>query len=1062
MFLATIALVTVAVVLLAATSVTGVYRTVRGLEQKQLAAEGDALLTAVRSRFRAAADMLEGIVSGTESVTDGLSSRQWLAAFEHFDRLLLVEGSGKVVSAYPRSAADDGIPREVRERASPMVAFVHLGEDPDTGEPVVWAVRTVGERSRDLVAGRVRTGFIADEVAASVGSDGDRLACVASALGPVAVAGSRASEAGRIVYADAYEGGAGEARLVGLDLSGDYRDVTGLPGLSWRIAILEPRSSTVSFARVALTPAAVAGLVVSILAVIGAAISGRLLVSPLKDLERRAQRAASGAYVRTMEVGRRDEVGRLSEAINDLTTRLNALHDISRLLRSAARTEQVLDSILSAVAHIAPSASAAVFLTDMVSGDLVAERLPEPSAVRPGDRLRIESELALGQVLLAEGPVSLPPGRYGGVFESRGELLGIPLSVSGEAFGLLLLYDGHRPFSDAAIETLGTFAAQAAVALRNSRLFEAEYASRVEAEALREVAEHLANPTDLASALASVRDVAGRLLGADSAVLAVRDREAYGLPPAEDAEREALVLEVLGRAGAGASGGAVVVEDVEQRDFAEAYRGVGVRSLILVPLATREEAAGGIGFEYRGGSVWFGEARLGLANTIAKQVSLALANAYLFAQAQRRAINLDTIFRISQAVGLSLETKVVLDRVLDVVQKIFSGDAVSLMRYDRQKRTLSTEMARGMVSAEILEMECSPSEDVPGEVFETRRPKVLGMLDPTNGGLEAAAAARGLRALLAVPLLARGRSIGVLCVFSREPHSYREEDIELLSTFASQAALAIDTAALYGREHAVATVLQSSILPGRLPYVRGIDADSVYRPAGRDAEIGGDYYDLFQTVDGKVVVAMCDVCGKGVGAATKTSMVKYSVRALAAAGLGPARILTEVNRIVTDAGDSADIVTLVVGEIDPETDTLTYANGGHPPGLLTCGVGTEVVYLAATGPLLGAVGTASFAEARVPAPEGSTMVIYTDGVTEARRGNRFFGEKRVRRALVGGGSAADVTRRITASLRRFTPGELRDDVAILTVRRTSGGERPGAGFHRCRDGPRKGRALDVD
>lgn len=1048
LFVSSFAVVTVAVVLLAVTAVTGVYRTVRDLEQHQLAAECASLGSGLRAHLRAAGDVLDGIVSGTDRASEGLTSRQWVAGFEHFDRLLLVSGSGEVVSSYPRSAKSDGVPTQLVGKYAEVTVFTYTGFDDRTGEPIVWAARTIDPETGDFVAGRVRTRFLADMVRRSVerGTE-DRLACISCDNRLMAVAGGTTARASGIMFSAGATSGTGEARLDGTSvLVGNYADVSGTLGLSWRVAVLTPRSAILRSARSALTPAAIAAVLVSTLAIVGATVSGRLMVAPLRELERRALRASSGAYVRPIESkSRYDEVGRLSTAINDLTSRLNALHDISRLLSSAARTEQVLDRILSAVAHIAPSARAAVFLTDMVSGDLVAERLPAGSAMQPGYRLAVESSQALWQALLAEGPASLPPDAvYEAAFGQPGELLAVPLGVSGEPFGLLMLCAGDSPFSDAEIETLGTFGAQAAVALRNSRLFEAEYASRLEAEALREVAEQLADPTDLGTALDSVSEVAGRLMGADRTVLAVRRRDAYGLPPAEDPRREAALLDVLALAGSSGAIGAIVAEDVTERHFGRPYAGLGVRSLIVVPLSAGDDVTGGIGFEYADGSVWFGEVRLGLANTIAKQVSLALANAFLFAQAQRRAANLDTIFRISQAVGSSLDTNVVLDRVLDVVQKIFSADAVSLMRYDTARKTLVTAMARGLVSREILELTRRPGEDVAGEVFEHRRPRVIGSLDAGAGGVESLAVSRGLQSLACVPLLARGRSIGVITVFSREAHAYKEEDIELLSTFASQAALAIDTAALYGREHTVASTLQSSILPDRLPRIRGIDADSVYSPAGKDAEIGGDYYDLFETADGRVILVMCDVCGKGVDAATKTSMVKYSVRALAATGSGPGEIVTEVNRIVAETGDTADIVTLMVASLDRSDGLVTYSNGGHPPGLLLRPGEAQPVRLSATGPLLGAVSSAIFEEVAEDVPQASIILMYTDGVTEARRGNRFFGEKRVRRALMGGGSASAVTRRIVASLRRFTPGDLRDDVAILTVRSGSGDERLGA------------------
>jgi serine phosphatase RsbU (regulator of sigma subunit) len=217
-----------------------------------------------------------------------------------------------------------------------------------------------------------------------------------------------------------------------------------------------------------------------------------------------------------------------------------------------------------------------------------------------------------------------------------------------------------------------------------------------------------------------------------------------------------------------------------------------------------------------------------------------------------------------------------------------------------------------------------------------------------------------------------------------------------------------------------------------LPQYPEIDAASVYQPAGAEAEIGGDYYDLFRGPDGAIWFAIADVCGKGVIAATKTSMIKYSVRAFVAAGLSPSALLGEVNRIVTESGDTSDIVTLWVGRLDLETGNLAYASGGHPPGIARHIDGTTE-RLMPTGPLLGALAEVVYGEHTVKLGENDVVLLYTDGVTEARSSKEFFGEDRVEEAVMAGGSAEEIVRRLLTMVRRWVHGELRDDVAVLAV-----------------------------
>jgi serine phosphatase RsbU (regulator of sigma subunit) len=423
-----------------------------------------------------------------------------------------------------------------------------------------------------------------------------------------------------------------------------------------------------------------------------------------------------------------------------------------------------------------------------------------------------------------------------------------------------------------------------------------------------------------------------------------------------------------------------------------------------------------------------------LAGAIGKQLSLAVRNAYLLQQARMRAANLETVFRISQAVSSELQLNVVLNRVLDVVQKIFTADAVALMSYDAARRCVVTSMARGVSSRDLLYFQVSPGEDIPGKVFESRTAAAHGDLAHISTPLATLAAAQGLRSMLAVPLMARGKSIGVLAVYARDKDAYSGEDMELLLTFASQAALAIDTAALYGREHHVASVLQTSLLPERTPDIPGLETASFYLAAGAEAEIGGDYYDLFVTRDGRIVLAIGDVCGKGVLAATKTSMLKYSLRGLIAAGAGPGEALAELNRVVSASGDPSDIVTAWVGSLDLATRTLTYANGGHPPALLRRSGSGHVERLDATGPLLGAVVDVEYGAREVALEVGDLLTLYTDGVTEARRGRAFFGEARVERVLRQSDTPEAVVSHLLAAVKKFSNGPLRDDAAGLIVR----------------------------
>jgi sigma-B regulation protein RsbU (phosphoserine phosphatase) len=137
--------------------------------------------------------------------------------------------------------------------------------------------------------------------------------------------------------------------------------------------------------------------------------------------------------------------------------------------------------------------------------------------------------------------------------------------------------------------------------------------------------------------------------------------------------------------------------------------------------------------------------------------------------------------------------------------------------------------------------------------------------------------------------------------------------------------------------------------------------------------------------------------------------------------------------MVVGGGDTSDIVTLWVGRYDPAASELVWASGGHPPAALVRSDTATVEWLAPTGPLLGAIPDVVFGEQAVSVSAGDLVVLYTDGVTEARNGNIFFGEDRVRDTVLASGTPREVVRRLLTAVRRFGRGDLRDDVALLAI-----------------------------
>ncbi|MBA4370101.1 MAG: hypothetical protein C0418_00790 [Coriobacteriaceae bacterium] len=1047
-----LAIVGGALVLVGAAALGGVYDFARREVDARLVDYSRLVAGEVEGRFSAAGavvrDVADTVVRGDGRVDAAALAVAYGRNQQRFERLYVLDASGALEAAYPPVKgifAPAGLPAVADADGSPRFA-VRSGEG--TAAPTVW-VYVSTEVTGHVLVGRLKTDAVAVLLDQVAGARQGRVAVVLETGGPMLLRGAgREVVPGRMVFEpfDADDASAGRVSIWDTRYgtqAGAYSDVRGLSGLDWRVVVAEPHAMVLRDVWAALMPAAVVMFVLSVLLVVLTYVTASLLVRPLRDLEARAHKAQAGAYVRPLAVRRQDEVGRLAEAFNALILRLNALHDVAELMAGAAHIEQVLDAIVSALRHIAPSARSAVYLVEPSRSRLVLAR-------SSGSSMEAEKELPLTRhswiedVLGGVGPACPTALARAGGGEAAalaevgpGSGFAVPLAAGSEAIGVIVLFQPVRALSDAEMDMVRVFAAQAAVAIRTSRLFEMEHLSRREAEVLRAVAEQLSNPADLAEAMHIVGALAGALLGTAQSGVSLREDCAPGVDvTAATSDRGWLELwDALAAGGSADPERSVVMEDVAAVPEASAWAlGRDVASMMLVPLLRGREACGVLAFEWGSPGVQMDEHRVALARTIGRQMGLALENAALFEEARSRATNLETIFRVSQTVSSALQSKVVLNRVLDVVQKIFSADAVALMTYDPARRVIATAMARGLLSQEMLYFETVPGEDLPGQVFEERVPVAEGELGSREDRLSRLALSQGLHSLLAVPLMARGRSIGVLSAYSREREAFEPEDVELLMTFAAQAALAIDTANLFAREHAVASVLQSSLVPARVPSPEGLDIASEYRVGSPDAEIGGDYYDVFRTPDGRWALVIGDVCGKGVEAATKTSMIKYATRGLVAAGAGPAEALALLNDMVCESGDASDIVTVWLGMLDADAGRLTYGNGGHPPALLMDPASKRITRLSTTGPILGAIAGVPFDEREVRVPKGASLLLYTDGVTEARKGNRFFGEGRVRRALREGGTADQTATRLLEALEEFAALGLRDDVAVLVVR----------------------------
>ena len=294
----------------------------------------------------------------------------------------------------------------------------------------------------------------------------------------------------------------------------------------------------------------------------------------------------------------------------------------------------------------------------------------------------------------------------------------------------------------------------------------------------------------------------------------------------------------------------------------------------------------------------------------------------------------------------------------------------------------------------------------------------------------------GMRSVIAVPLIGRGKVVGALTLVAAESgRTYTESDVTLVEDISRRAALAIDNARLYEERSNVARTLQKSLLPPELPVVPGVELAARYLPAAE--EIGGDFYDVFPMIGNRWMIVLGDVCGKGPEAAALTSMIRFTIRAAAIHWNTATEILTDVNRGLLPQVPPGRFCTAACAIVEPLDGRvrLTVAVAGHPLPLFVSSndgvnrVGTE-------GVLLGVLPEVSVTETQVVLEPGDAIAFFTDGALNEPDPHRLTAESRLAAALERsrGGDAMELARAVeTEALRTRRPGR-EDDVAVLGAR----------------------------
>jgi serine phosphatase RsbU (regulator of sigma subunit) len=558
----------------------------------------------------------------------------------------------------------------------------------------------------------------------------------------------------------------------------------------------------------------------------------------------------------------------------------------------------------------------------------------------------------------------------------------------------------------------------------------------------------------------------GELLEADRLAVYLRDEDrlyaAAGLglagPHVRLAER---LLDLT--LGPFRSRGMLVVDDVSAdprlTGVADAAAEAGIEAAIAVPLLARDEVIGLLGVFPASGRV-LTENESALLSALAVQLAVAVQNAQLHERAKQlgeereRALDAEraaskqvrALYEISRSFAQSLSLEATLEAVAATVVEILGVD-VALIRMPDERREYLVPRAMKVSEPRVAEAAHSmlyrpqPFAAPPLQrLFRLREPFEVTAESVTEIGPPATALIpfleRGWTAAV-LPIATPAEVLASLTILSMQPGSPVTQDtIEQATAIAGQAALAIDNARLYQQQKQFSDMMQRSLLPRSVPELQGLELGDAYESSAH-VEVGGDVYDFMELGDGRLAVALGDVTGHGIEAAADMAMAKFTFRSLAREHPEPADFLQSANEVIVGEIAPGKFITLVYLLIDGTKGEVSAAGAGHPPPRII-GPDGAVTGLETRGLVLGIESNQEYEEVHASLEHGSAVVLYTDGVIEARRDGELYGAERLDRVLAERRDlpAGKLARAVLDDCRAFARGELADDCAVVVVKRT--------------------------
>jgi phosphoserine phosphatase RsbU/P len=431
---------------------------------------------------------------------------------------------------------------------------------------------------------------------------------------------------------------------------------------------------------------------------------------------------------------------------------------------------------------------------------------------------------------------------------------------------------------------------------------------------------------------------------------------------------------------------------------------------------------------------------------------IGVASMSLDVTARRRAENrLRAQYEIARTLGEARSLEEASERLLRTVCEALGWDVGALWGLDIERsvlRCLATWRSPDSKAAAFEDLSAQTTfrmgRGLPGRVWARGTPAwIPDVTRDANFPRSEVADEDGLHGGFGVPIRRGGDVLGVIEFFAAESREPDDEVLEMMDAAGAQIGQFIERTETERELRAsraglaqLADTLQQSLLPPHLPDIAGIEIAAHYEAARDGSDVGGDFYDVFESARNDWSIVIGDVCGKGPEAAALAALVRYTTRAAAIQTRRPRLVLNLVNEVVLRQSEE-QFCTAAYVRLRPEGDSAraTISCAGHPHPL-HLRAGGDVETVPCRGRVLGPFPDLASVDRIVRLDPGDSLLLYTDGVTDARNADGFFGEERLRDTLAScaGSSADDIAKALDRALNEFHGGKPRDDIAFVVLR----------------------------